>query len=131
MEILTSSPEDRDRLRVSLQEGLVVVALCAAWCNTCTEFRRGLESLPAQRAALVWLDVEDDADLCGDIEVESFPTLVAFRGEAVLHYGVTVPSAPVTARLMQELAERQTGVARVPDAMHALRRALLREGGVA
>lgn len=128
MDIVTTGLTDRARLRACIEDRVTVVALCAAWCSTCTEFRRGLAALAptACEVALVWLDVEDDAALCGDIDVESFPTLVAFRGDVVLHYGVTVPSAAVTARLVQELAARERGMIDVPEEVRALGRTLRR-----
>ena len=127
--VLTSAPHHRPLLagRDDQGRGLFVVVLCAAWCHTCTEFRDGIASIAGAHpdATFVWLDIEDDCAICGDIEVENFPTVVAFRGDQVLHYGITVPSPAVTARLVDELATREGGLADVPDAVRALRNALL------
>ena len=43
---------------------LVVVSLCAAWCDTCSEFRAAYERIAQARpqTTFVWLDIEDDAD---------------------------------------------------------------------
>ncbi|HZQ60235.1 MAG TPA: thioredoxin family protein [Casimicrobiaceae bacterium] len=112
------------------QEGheppLVVVALCAAWCNTCAEFRPVFDAIAAARPAMtfVWLDIEDDAEICGDLDVESFPTVLAFRGRRALHFGVTLPIAAVAARLIDELARRDQPSAGIPDAAIALCNAL-------
>jgi thioredoxin reductase (NADPH) len=109
------------------ENGLVVAALCAAWCSTCTEFRAAFDALAAQRPTVrfVWLDVEDDAELCGDVEVANFPTILAFRGERILHYGITVPLAGVVARLVDELALRREGRQEVPEPVTALHHELL------
>jgi len=106
---------------------LVVAALCVSWCSTCTEFRAAFDALAAQRPAVrfVWLDVEDDAELCGDVEVANFPTILAFRGERILHYGITVPLIGVVARLIDELALRREGRQEVPEPVTALHRKLL------
>ena len=109
------------------ENALVVTALCAAWCATCTEFRAAFDVLAAQRPAtrFVWLDIEDDAELCGDIDVANFPTILAFRGDRILHYGVTVPLAGVVARLIDELAMRREGRRDLPEAVTALHQGLL------
>ncbi len=135
MEVLTTAARHRPLIAQRDAEGsrLVVVALCAAWCHTCTEFRAGLEALARARpdATFVWLDIEDDCEVCGDVEVDNFPTLVAFRGDAVLHYGITVPLHGVVARLVEELSGRQQGLGAVPDAVRELRASLLRLAGEA
>ena len=85
---------------------LVVLALCAQWCGTCHEFRPTLERLAGARRDIVfaWADVEDDAELLGDLDVENFPTLALFRAGLALHYGVSLPHETVVARLVETLA---------------------------
>ena len=80
---------------------LLVVCLCAAWCDTCGEFRDAFERLHKQFGGeFVWLDVEDDAALVGDVEVENFPTLAVYRGQKPVFYGVTMPQEGVVARTL-------------------------------
>ena len=84
---------------------LVVVCLCAAWCDTCTAFRASFERIAEARPRelFVWLDIEDDSAICGDIDIENFPTLAVYRGERLLHYGVSLPQEGTVARLIDEL----------------------------
>lgn len=86
---------------------LVVVSFCAAWCETCNEFRAGYERLATARphAAFLWIDIEDDAEWAGDVDVENFPTLAVYRGSTPLHFGVSLPQANVVGRLIDALAE--------------------------
>ena len=55
-----------------------VICLCAAWCRTCDDYRLAFDAEAARQTGLVfrWLDIEDEADALGDIDVETFPTLV-------------------------------------------------------
>lgn len=128
MPILTM-PVDPTHLRGAPPEPspLVVVTLCAAWCNTCEAFCAALESIAAAhpRTRFVWLDIEDDAALCGDVEVENFPTIVAFRGTKVLHYGVTLPTPGVVRRLVEALEATATPLGDAPEEVRALCVALL------
>src|SRR5256885_15731954 len=100
---------------------LTVVVLCAAWCTTCREFQPIVERLAADRTGMrfAWLDVEDDSDVCGDVEIENFPTLAIFRGDDVLHFGVTLPHERTLARLVDEMAEPAR--AALPDAPDEVR----------
>lgn len=105
---------------------LRVALLCAGWCTACREF------LPvAQRVAnaqpdipIVWLDIEDDAAIIGDFDVEDFPTLVIARGDEVLHLGATLPHEGVVQRLLGEMRGRTEALTSVPPAIHELMRAL-------
>ena len=51
----------------------------------------------------VWVDIEDDADLAGDLDVETFPTLLIADGTKARFLGPLLPQAPVLARLLASL----------------------------
>jgi thiol-disulfide isomerase/thioredoxin len=82
IEITKIDPVGTYAVQWSEDSSLVVVALCAAWCDTCNEFRTSFERIAERRPDIVfvWLDIEDDSDVCGDIDVENFPTLAIYRG---------------------------------------------------
>jgi thioredoxin reductase (NADPH) len=105
---------------------LLVVCLCAAWCDACTEFRATFDKLAQQHeeATFVWLDVEDDSALVGDIEIENFPTLAVFRGATPLFYGVTMPQEGVVARTLASLARQDRDPVAVPEEIAGLPGAL-------
>jgi thioredoxin reductase (NADPH) len=109
-------------------QALLVVCLCAAWCKTCSEFRDTFDRLAKAHpdAKYVWLDVEDDSALVGDIEIENFPTLAVFRGDMPLFYGVTMPQEGVVARTLSSLSQPDRDsipvpaeIAGLPDALGA------------
>lgn len=87
----------------SPRPALVVVCLCAQWCGTCGSYRSVFAQLQAQFPAcrFVWIDVEDEADLVGPIEVDDFPTvLIANHGQARF-FGPLLPHAQTLRRLIQ------------------------------
>ncbi len=101
------------------------MALCAAWCDTCAEFRSALASRrPGRKCSSSGSTIEDDADLCGDIDVENFPTLAIYRGASLLHYGVSLPQEGAVARLVDEVAARAEPMKDAPEPVRALPRAL-------
>jgi len=109
---------------------MIVVCLCAAWCDTCTEFRIAFDRIARQRPDMrfVWLDIEDDSALCGDIDVENFPTLAVYRGSVPVHFGVALPHEFTVLRLIDALAasgsamrDAPAAVADLPARMIALR----------
>jgi thioredoxin 1 len=106
---------------------MTVAVMCAAWCRTCTEFQPVMDALAAARPQMrfVWVDIEDDSELCGDLDVEDFPTLAVFRGDNPLHFGPSLPLANVVGRLLDELATREPDeTADWPDGLQALAVAL-------
>ena len=65
-----------------------------------------LQSAGAARPTLTfrWLDIEDEADALGDLDVETFPTLViGGRDGAVRFAGPVLPQPGQIARLLQSL----------------------------
>jgi thioredoxin reductase (NADPH) len=107
-------------------DALLVACLCATWCKTCTEFRATFDKLAAASsdAMFVWLDVEDDSALVGDIEIENFPTLAVFRGDKPLFYGVTMPQEGVVARTLASLKREDRDAVEVPEEIASLPEAL-------
>ena len=105
-----------------MDEALLVVCLCATWCKTCTEFRGTFDKLTAAApgSKFVWLDVEDDSALVGEIDIENFPTLAVFRGDKPLFYGVTMPQEGVVARTLASLTRDDRDAIDVPEEIAGL-----------
>lgn len=91
---------------------LDIVCLCAAWCGTCREYQATFEAL--QGAAPMhryrWIDIEDEAALVGDIDVETFPTLVLACGGQVLFAGPVLPRLNDAQRLVSVHATQAAAV---------------------
>jgi thioredoxin 1 len=81
---------------------VVAAVLCAQWCTSCREFLPMLESLAARQRGVSWLwvDIEDDADLVGDVDVETFPTLAVYVDATLAHFGPVLPNAALVERLV-------------------------------
>lgn len=79
------------------------VCLCAAWCDVCRDYHTVFESLAPSHPAwhFVWLDVEDQAHLLQDIDVETFPTLVLLSEKNLEFFGPLTPQAASLSRLLQ------------------------------
>ena len=130
MTILTTAPAHRKALTTVFTDGsqLVVVSFCAAWCDTCNEFRAGFERIASARpqCVFVWLDIEDDADIAGDIDVENFPTLAVFRDGRPAYFGVSLPHESTVLRLIDALLQADEFIIDAPAAVAALPKALLK-----
>jgi thiol-disulfide isomerase/thioredoxin len=83
----------------------VVSCLCAEWCDTCVEYRPGFLALAGDfhQAQFRWIDIEDQADEVGDLEVENFPTIRVTRGDEVLFHGPMQPIHAQLRRLLESL----------------------------
>lgn len=126
--VFTAAPRDADPLASALRSrNRLVVGLCAAWCGTCKEFAETFADLAASRTGdtFVWLDIEDDAALAGDIDVENFPTIAVYAHDRLVHFGVSLPHRQVVARLLTALdadsatVEAEDAVRRLPERLRA------------
>lgn len=86
---------------------LTIACLCADWCGTCREYRAIFDSL---QAALPghrwrWIDIEDEADLAGDVDIPTFPTLLIANGARVLFAGAVLPKEADSLRIISAVAE--------------------------
>jgi thiol-disulfide isomerase/thioredoxin len=82
-----------------------VVCLCAQWCGLCRDYQ-GVFTQMAERHPdfrFVWLDVEDQADLAGDVDVETFPTLLLADAHGSRFFGPLTPQAHTLSRLLDSL----------------------------
>lgn len=81
----------------------LVACLCAAWCGTCRDYQAGFHAL-AERfptARFLWIDIEDDADLVNDYDVENFPTLLIQRDDTVVFFGTMLPHLDLLQRTLE------------------------------
>lgn len=107
MHSTTLHADNRAEVAAALaQDRLVVACLCAAWCGTCSSYRAAFEELAARHPDkyFLWVDIEDHADLVGDLDVENFPTLLIQRHETVAFFGTMLPDPNVASRLIDTIA---------------------------
>lgn len=116
MSILILDSDNRTQIsRTLIDGGWVVACLCAAWCDSCREYLTNFTNL-AQRhphIQFVWIDIEDQADLVGDLDIDNFPTLLIQHGNIVTFLG------PV--KMDSHLAERifLAQIAKTPSELQA------------
>lgn len=84
-----------------------VVCLCADWCGVCREYRAVFEQVAAQHPQLrfAWLDVEDQASLVGDLDIETFPTLLVASAQGARFLGALTPHIHTLSRLLEALGD--------------------------
>ena len=103
-----------------------VICLCADWCGLCRDYRAIFEQMaeryPAFRFA--WLDIEDQADLVGDLDVETFPTVMMADAQGARFFGPLQPQAQTLSRLLDSLENSSLQVAPLEPAARQLMQAL-------
>jgi thioredoxin 1 len=89
-------------LATDLDAEFLVTCLCAQWCGSCREYQPAFEALAGVRpnVAYAWVDVEDQPEIAGDVDVDNFPTLVIQRGNDVLFCGPMIPEVRALERVL-------------------------------
>jgi thioredoxin 1 len=104
MHSLTLDSSNRATIAAALAgDRWTVACLCAAWCGTCTTYRDTFEAMAARHPdkLFIWIDIEDQADLLGELDVENFPTLLIQHRDVVAFFGTTLPDPGLAERLLQ------------------------------
>jgi thiol-disulfide isomerase/thioredoxin len=110
---------------------LEVICLCAAWCGVCREWTPAFEQLAATfpQVRFGWVDVEDEADAMGDLDIETFPTLLIAQGDRARFLGPVQPSLTQVGRLIESLLASPSGTRdagpEAKDLLHRLRAGML------
>lgn len=81
------------------------MCLCAQWCRVCGEYRVLFDALAQElpQTRFIWVDVEDEDEIAGDLDVETFPTLLIADGRHARFLGPLLPQTQVLARLLASL----------------------------
>ena len=92
-----------------------VVCLCAEWCGVCREWRDAFTQAAAEHPELrfAWVDVEDEAEAMGDVDIETFPTVLIAHAGRPLFFGPVLPSGNQFTRLIASLRQDPTGAGAV------------------
>lgn len=103
-----------------------IVCLCADWCGLCRDYEAVLAQMAARYPAFrfAWLDIEDQSDLVGDIDVETFPTVLMADAQGMRFFGPLTPQANTLSRLLDSLQGTSLQVAPTPPAARQLLDAL-------
>lgn len=82
-----------------------VICLCADWCGLCRDYQGVFAQMVARypTSRFAWLDIEDQADLVGDVEVETFPTVLIADAAGTRFFGPLTPHAQTLSRLLDSL----------------------------
>ncbi|MDQ9170603.1 thioredoxin family protein [Oxalobacteraceae bacterium R-40] len=109
MPFYTLDSTNRNEISSILSEDKWVMAcLCAAWCDVCRQYRAGFEQLANEHPDkyFIWIDIEDQADVVGDFDVENFPTLLIQRADTVAFFGTVLPEIRQANRLLLAQTEK-------------------------
>ena len=104
MHSLTLTTDNRADVAAALAGPRWTVAcLCALWCGTCGTYRATFEELAARHpdTVFVWSDIEDQADVVGDLDIDNFPTLLIQHADHVAFFGTVLPDGGLAHRMVQ------------------------------
>jgi thiol-disulfide isomerase/thioredoxin len=99
-----------------------LACLCAAWCRLCDDYAPVFDQVAAELVAAGvplrchWVDIEDQAELVGDFDVETFPTIVVADAQQVRFAGPLTPQPDTLRRLLRSLLLDAAPAARWPAA---------------
>jgi thioredoxin 1 len=70
-----------------------VACLCASWCHVCEDFRQTFEASARhnKHCVFLWIDIEDEAALIDDLDIDDFPILMVEDVKGVRFYGSIEP----------------------------------------
>lgn len=90
---------------------MLVTCLCATWCLTCEAYKATFAEVQAAfpTTAFRWIDIEDEADLVGEVDIQNFPTLMILEGAQVRFFGTVTPQLRVLEAIIAASARNAAG----------------------
>lgn len=82
----------------------LIVCFCAEWCGTCRTYLSAFTQLSEKYAqdCFVWVDIEAQPELVGDVDIENFPTLLVMDGANSVFFGPMLPHIGHLDRLLTQ-----------------------------
>lgn len=120
------------QIRLCVRDGLcmteaasapwLVVCLCAQWCGTCGQYQPAFDALAKEwpDMAFVWLDVEDEEEALGELDITTFPTVLLGRGTEAMFLGPVLPQPGVLQRMLERFSQGDAQALPDGDEAHAL-----------
>ncbi|MCC7006288.1 MAG: thioredoxin family protein [Ottowia sp.] len=68
-----------------------LILFCAEWCGSCREFKTHFNALKIDGLSKHWLDIEDNAELVDEIEIDNLPTIFAVSADGLSFYFGEIP----------------------------------------
>lgn len=83
----------------------LIACLCAAWCDTCNAYKAMFDELALRHPdkLFTWVDIEDQAHLIDELDIENFPTILIQHHETCLFIGTMLPDTHLLHRLILSL----------------------------
>ena len=94
-------------IRMAAPPTIDIACLCAAWCRLCDDYAPVFDAAVAELGAAGlharrhWIDIEDEAALIDDVDVETFPTLVVIGPDGVRFAGPLTPQPEILRRMLR------------------------------
>jgi thioredoxin 1 len=101
----TSMESPNDSQTEQSTQPWLVACLCAAWCDTCSSYRSMFEELALRHPDkfFTWIDIEDQAHLIEELDIENFPTILIQHHDTCLFIGTMLPDTNLLHRLISSL----------------------------
>lgn len=104
------------------QGGLIIVCYCAAWCDTCTQYRQNFDALAAKwpTHTFVWVDIEENPELLDDEDIENFPTILIQGTAGNFFFGTLLPYISHLEKLVERTNKNSPVITTGPADLHTL-----------
>jgi thioredoxin-like negative regulator of GroEL len=114
-----------------MTQATFVACLCAEWCSACRAYRADFEQAArgAGAARFAWIDIEDHPEVMGDVDIETFPTLLIAQAGAPVFFGAVAPHASTLAGLVDRAMRGEFTPLRDAAAAELTARAMAAAGG--
>lgn len=86
---------------------LIVMCLCAQWCNNCSDYAPRFHGVAKAfpQARFSWIDIEDHAEAVDAIDIENFPTVLIASGGKAVFLGAITPHPQTLVRLVENAVQ--------------------------
>jgi thioredoxin 1 len=107
MHILTTSPDFNAIVADLENKPWLIACLCAGWCDTCESYKEAFAQFSSRNPdqCFAWIDIEDQADLVEQVDIDNFPMMLIEHSGNTLFLGSMLPDTAQLEKLIRSLQE--------------------------
>lgn len=98
-----------------------LILFCAEWCGSCREFKEHFNSIEIYGLSKKWLDIENEAVLLENIDIDNLPTILAVSDDELsFYFGEIPPNKIFLEKILKDISLGKIAPSILPESLKSI-----------